>query len=199
MTPEHEAQDMSTQDTLDQLVDAEMNAYYEGEYMDHSTAKARLLDFGRAAIAAQVPKAACMDQFCACRGGPAASCEEGAREAELESLRSSLEFYKKRCDLLQQWQSKMRDPERTIVCDILANGQTLPESTGRYATPGLHLEVTQIDVALYDCAQMQSELDAKPQMPLAQYGQCETCGVFSDSAKALHDAKRNCGDSKGGI
>lgn len=40
------------------------------------------------------------------------------------------EFYRKRCDLLQEWQSRMRDPERTIVCDILANGQTLPDPDG---------------------------------------------------------------------
>ncbi|MBL8469681.1 hypothetical protein [Methyloversatilis discipulorum] len=38
----------------------------------------------------------------------------------------SLSFYKRRCDALQGWQSRMRDPERTVVCDILANGCTLP-------------------------------------------------------------------------
>lgn len=45
---------------------------------------------------------------------------------QLTSTRELLDFYKKRVELLQQWQSKMRDPERTIACDIIANGQTLP-------------------------------------------------------------------------
>ena len=56
---------------------------------------------------------------------------------EIEELRDSLKFYKRRCDALQEWQSKMRDPERTIVCDILANGITLhPDYSGdRYKVP----------------------------------------------------------------
>ncbi len=44
-------------------------------------------------------------------------------------------FYKRRCDALQKWQSKMRDPERTIVCDILANGCTLEPAGDRYTPP----------------------------------------------------------------
>lgn len=50
---------------------------------------------------------------------------------ELKRAQDSRDFYKTRCDLLQQWQSKMRDPERTTVCDILANGQTLPDPDGK--------------------------------------------------------------------
>lgn len=46
---------------------------------------------------------------------------------EIESLLFSRDFYKRRVDLLQKWQSRMGEPARTIVCDILANGQTLPE------------------------------------------------------------------------
>jgi hypothetical protein len=55
---------------------------------------------------------------------------------ELRELRHALAFYKRRCDLLQIWQSAMRDPERTLVCDVLANGQTLPPShaNGRYGS-----------------------------------------------------------------
>ena len=55
---------------------------------------------------------------------------------EIEKLRESVAYYKRRCDLLQQWQSGMRDPERTLVCDVLANGQVLPpEIAGdRYGT-----------------------------------------------------------------
>lgn len=37
---------------------------------------------------------------------------------------NSLNFYKRRCDELQRIQSKMRDPERQMVCEILANGTT---------------------------------------------------------------------------
>lgn len=50
---------------------------------------------------------------------------------------ASLDFYKKRCDLLQACQSHMRDPERALVCDILANGQLIgPLDHPRYtATP----------------------------------------------------------------
>jgi hypothetical protein len=43
-------------------------------------------------------------------------------EKELKSAKFHLKFCRDRLDALQKWQSKMRDPERTIVCDILANG-----------------------------------------------------------------------------
>ena len=46
---------------------------------------------------------------------------------ELQELRDTAAFYKRRCDALQAWQSSMRDPERTVVCDILANGFTLDQ------------------------------------------------------------------------
>ena len=41
---------------------------------------------------------------------------------EIADLKQSLTFYKKRCELIQKYQSKMRDPERKVICDILANG-----------------------------------------------------------------------------
>lgn len=44
---------------------------------------------------------------------------------ELRCLEHKAWFYKRRVEALQQWQSSMRDPERTVVCDILANGFTL--------------------------------------------------------------------------
>ena len=48
----------------------------------------------------------------------------------------TLNFYRKRCELLQQVQARMRDPERTLVCDILANGQLLGSVDGpRYSPP----------------------------------------------------------------
>ena len=49
----------------------------------------------------------------------------------IETLQKSLNFYKQRCELLQQVQKYMRDPERTIVCDILANNSLLPDPEGK--------------------------------------------------------------------
>ena len=49
----------------------------------------------------------------------------------IETLKKSLNFYKQRCELLQQVQKYMRDPERTIVCDILANNSLLPDPEGK--------------------------------------------------------------------
>lgn len=40
-------------------------------------------------------------------------------------LRQELEWYKHRCAMMQAMQVYMRDPERTMVCDILANGKLL--------------------------------------------------------------------------
>lgn len=55
----------------------------------------------------------------------------------IKRLTAAVAFYKRRCDALQDVQSSMRDPERTIVCDILANGCTLQTSgaRGRYDLP----------------------------------------------------------------
>lgn len=49
---------------------------------------------------------------------------------ELARVLDALDFYRGRCDLLQAQQARMRDPERTLVCDILANGQLLPDPAG---------------------------------------------------------------------
>ncbi len=51
--------------------------------------------------------------------------EAEAAAQEIESLRHEASFYRRRCEALQAWQSGMRDPERAVVCDILANGHTL--------------------------------------------------------------------------
>ena len=37
------------------------------------------------------------------------------------------------------------------------------------------------------------KVKARYQAPATEYGQCSACGIFSGSAKALHDAKRDCG------
>jgi hypothetical protein len=50
------------------------------------------------------------------------------------------DFYRNRCELLQKVQKYMRDPERTIVCDILANNSLLPDPSGvRYGQDLLKL------------------------------------------------------------
>ena len=43
-------------------------------------------------------------------------------ENETRSLDRSKNFYHQRCEALHAWQKIMRDPEREIVCQILANG-----------------------------------------------------------------------------
>lgn len=50
---------------------------------------------------------------------------------ERDEARVSRDFYQRRCDMLQAEQKRMRDPERTLVCDILANGQLLPDPHGK--------------------------------------------------------------------
>lgn len=41
---------------------------------------------------------------------------------QIRELQSSEQFYRRRCEELQLIQNRMRDPERQMVCDILANG-----------------------------------------------------------------------------
>ena len=69
-------------------------------------------------------------------GAEKALARQAELEAELKGAEFSRDFAARRCELLQQWQSRMRDPERQIVCDILANGLTLPDPDGsRYGAP----------------------------------------------------------------
>ena len=53
----------------------------------------------------------------------------------LELAESSVAWHRRRWMALQMHQTKMREPERTMVCDILANGELLhPTVAGdRYA------------------------------------------------------------------
>jgi len=55
-----------------------------------------------------------------------------------QRLTHSLEFNRLRVRVLESVQSKFRDPERVVLCDVLANGQLLPDSGVRYgfATTG---------------------------------------------------------------
>jgi hypothetical protein len=43
-------------------------------------------------------------------------------QEEISALTEKASFYARRCKELQAIQSRMRDPERQMVCDILANG-----------------------------------------------------------------------------
>ena len=48
-----------------------------------------------------------------------------------KKLHSSERFYRQRCELLEREQKHMRDPERVLVCDVLANGALLPDPEGK--------------------------------------------------------------------
>jgi hypothetical protein len=54
----------------------------------------------------------------------AIAAELAHRDIEIVRLSREVAFYAQRMDALQKIQSKMRDPERKAVCDILANGST---------------------------------------------------------------------------
>jgi hypothetical protein len=47
-----------------------------------------------------------------------------AQHVEIERLRESVAWHERRWAELQRQQAQMRDPERKMVCDILANGKT---------------------------------------------------------------------------
>jgi hypothetical protein len=51
-------------------------------------------------------------------------------EKEKQDLKFSRDFYKSRCELLGKVQKYMKDPDRQIVCDILANNTLLPDPKG---------------------------------------------------------------------
>ncbi|TDS82577.1 hypothetical protein [Comamonas sp. JUb58] len=95
--------------------------------------------------------------------------ETEAQAARIAELEAEKDFYKRRCDALQAAQSTMRDPERTVVCDILANGHLLQDGTGKLdATRYAQLSARQaapdgrrlvpVDPVAWT---LQSELDAK--------------------------------------
>ena len=50
-------------------------------------------------------------------------------DGETEEI-TTTKYYSLRVNLLGAVQKHMRDPERTLVCDILANGQLLPDPNG---------------------------------------------------------------------
>lgn len=46
-------------------------------------------------------------------------------------LAHSVDWNRRRVEMLSRLQKHMRDPDRTLVCDILANGQLLPDPHGK--------------------------------------------------------------------
>lgn len=50
----------------------------------------------------------------------------------IADLESDVNWYKDRYNKLSKYQKYMRDPERTLVCDILANGCLMTIPPGRY-------------------------------------------------------------------
>jgi hypothetical protein len=67
-------------------------------------------------------------------------CDKISEQNErIATLAHAKEFYRRRTLLLERMQKTMRDPERRLVCDILANAQLLPDPTGSrygFATTG---------------------------------------------------------------
>ena len=65
-----------------------------------------------------------------------------ALSKDLADAKDSAAWHKRRTSLLQSLQSTMQEPERAIVCDVLANGHLLQSPDGnpdqqRYAAPAL--------------------------------------------------------------
>ena len=75
-----------------------------------------------------------ISQFDVCKIGEAIDAAVEMIE-RLEAAESSVVWHRRRWMALQMHQMKMREPERTMVCDILANGELMhPTVAGdRYA------------------------------------------------------------------
>jgi hypothetical protein len=72
-------------------------------------------------------------------GDPTGKLMQDELVAHCRKLAHSEEWNRRRVEMLSRLQKQMRDPERTLVCDILANGQLLPEPHGKrygFATTG---------------------------------------------------------------
>ena len=93
--------------------------------------------------------------------------QEPSLQDQLGDALQSAAFYRRRVEALQNWQSKMRDPERTIVCDIIANGCTLDllHADNRYTSPPqrpwVGLTEDEIDSALGVYDSFGGRLDAR--------------------------------------
>ncbi len=69
-------------------------------------------------------------------GDPTGKLMQDELVERCRKLAHSADWNGRRVKMLSRLQSKMRDPERTLVCDILANGQLLPDpKSKRYGFP----------------------------------------------------------------
>ena len=64
-------------------------------------------------------------------GDPSGKLMQDELTDHCKKLHSAEQFYRRRCELLEKEQRRMRDPERTLVCDVLANGSLLPDPHGK--------------------------------------------------------------------
>jgi hypothetical protein len=55
---------------------------------------------------------------------------ENVNEAAARIVVERMKTYDRKLRLLTKEQHRMRDPERTLLCDIIANGQLLPDPSG---------------------------------------------------------------------
>ncbi len=76
-------------------------------------------------------------------GDPTGKLMQDELVEHCRKLAHSADWNRRRVEMLSMLQKHMRDPERTLVCDIIANGQLLPDPNGnRYgfaATGNEHL------------------------------------------------------------
>jgi hypothetical protein len=69
-------------------------------------------------------------------GDPTGKLMQDELVAHCQTINTLYQRRGERLALLARVQKHMRDPERTLVCDILANGQLLPDPHGkRYGFP----------------------------------------------------------------
>ena len=64
-------------------------------------------------------------------GDPAGKLMQEELVEHCRKLAHSADWNRRRVEMLARLQKHMRDPERTLVCDILANGQLLPDPQGK--------------------------------------------------------------------
>ena len=106
----------------------------------------------------------------------------------LEDARSSVDFYKRRVDLMQVCQSKMREPERTMACDIIANGQLLerPMAGSRYSVPDDYAlgraQTLRETLALVAAGVSQEELQVTLKARLTQFSSADTSATRQGTA-----------------
>lgn len=64
-------------------------------------------------------------------GDPSGQLMQDELVEHCSKLSHSADWNRRRVEMLSRLQKHMRDPERTLVCDILANGQLLPDPKGK--------------------------------------------------------------------